>query len=276
MLQFTAVHIDSRGQGHTREEAELAKADAELVSIVAESDQQIIAATQEADALLSNWRPVGREIFASSPRVKVIVRYGIGFDNIDLEAATEHDVVVCNITDYCIDEVATHAISLVLALNRKLVLHNNAARAGERVPLAPSGKLRGETLGLVAFGNIARAVAARAKPFGLNVIAHDPYIDQSVADDYGVELTSLGDVMSGSDYVSVHTPFNDETRGLIGAEEIALMKPSAYLVTTCRGGVVQEDALYTALKEEQIAGAGADVWEPGRSSPTIRSWSSTT
>jgi D-3-phosphoglycerate dehydrogenase len=194
--------------------------------------------------------------------VKVIVRYGIGFDNIDLEAATDNDVVVCNITDYCIDEVATHAMALLLALNRKLPAHDRAARKGERVPLGLSGPLRGETLGLVAFGNIARAVAERAKPFGLNVIAHDPYIEGAVAAERGVRLAPLDEVMSQSDYVSVHTPLNAETRGLVGAPEIAKMKPSAYLITTCRGGVVSEKALYDALKDGRIAGAGIDVWDP--------------
>ena len=262
MSTYTVVHIDSRGQAHPREEAELAKADAALVAASAKTPEEMIEAAKEADGILSSWQPVGGEVFTACPSVKVIVRYGIGFDNIDLQAATDNEVVVCNITDYCIDEVATHAVSMVLALNRKLVLHNNAARTGERQPLPPSGKLRGETIGLVGFGNIARAAAVRAQAFGLKVVACDPYIAEGEATEQGVELVSLTELLSGSDYVSVHTPLNAETRGLIGAEELALMKPSAYLVTTCRGGVVDEWALYEALKEERIAGAGVDVWDP--------------
>ena len=144
------------------------------------TEDAVVEDVKDADIVMAQWAPVKARAIAAMERCRGIVRYGIGFDNIDLEAATEHDVVVCNITDYCIDEVASHAMALLLAGNRKLVQHNNAARAGEREPLPNSGKLRGETLGLVAFGNIARAVAERAKPFGLNVIAHDPYIDPAI------------------------------------------------------------------------------------------------
>lgn len=262
MEKFTVVHIDAARAEHPLEEAELAKANARLVSANCESDDAVIAAAHHADGILCTWRPTTRAIFAVCPRLKVVVRYGIGFDNIDLEAATEHGVVVCNVTDYCIDEVATHAMTLLLALNRRLVLHNAAARSGERAGLSPSGRLVGETLGLVAFGNIARAVVKRARPFGLQVIAYDPYVEPARAAELGVELVSLDDVMARSDYVSVHPPLNDETRGLVGAEQLARMKPTAFLVTTCRGGVVDERALYEALKAGELAGAGVDVWDP--------------
>lgn len=263
MARFTVAHIDAQPARPTdRERAELALADAELITSLCRSDGEVIEFARDADAILCTGYKVGEAIFAACPNVKVIVRYGIGFDNIDLDAATRHDVVVCNIIDYCIDEVANHAFAMLLALNRKLLRHDRASRAGERIALPPLGPIRGETLGLVAFGNIARAVAERARPFGLQVIAHDPYVDPKVGEPYGVRLTSLDEVMSTADYVSVHPPLNAETRGLIGAEQIALMKPTAYLVTTCRGGVVNEQALYDALKSERIAGAGVDVWDP--------------
>lgn len=263
MARFRVVHIDAQPARPTdRERAELAKADAELETRLCRSDGEVIEFARDADAILCLGYRVGESVFAACPNVKVIVRYGIGFDNIDLEAATRHDVVVCNLIDYCIDEVANHAVAMLLALNRKLTLHDRASRAGERIPLPPVGPLRGETLGLVAFGNIARAVAERARPFGLDVIAYDPYVEPAVAEQYGVRLTSLDEVMAQSDYVSVHPPLNAETRGLVGAAEIARMKSNAYLVTTCRGGVVSEQALYDALKEGRIAGAGVDVWDP--------------
>lgn len=259
--KYKVYHVDSRGQPHTLEREQLAKADAELVALSPEQQQDIAAHVADADGILCGYRQVGRPIFEAAPNLKVVVRYGIGFDNIDWQAAVEYGIVVCNITDYCINEVATHAMSLLLALNRKLVAHNAAARAGERVPLAPSGSLYGERLGLVAFGHIAQQTAIRAQAFGLNVIAYDPYQDASVAEAAGVRLAPLEEVM-GADYVSVHPPLSPETRGMVGAEQLALMKPTAYLITTCRGGVVDEQALYDALKAGRIAGAGVDVWDP--------------
>ncbi len=263
MAKFKVYHVDSRPdrQPHTAEAAQLALADAELIPLTPEQQEDIAAHVTDADGIICGYRQVGRDIFEAAPNLKVVVRYGIGFDNIDWQTATEFDIVVCNITDYCINEVATHAMSLLLALNRKVVAHNNAARAGERVPLGPSGPLYGETLGLVAFGHIAQQAAIRAQAFGLNVIAYDPFADPAVAEAAGVRLTPLEEVMQ-ADYVSVHPPMSPETRGMIGAEQLALMKPHAYLITTCRGGVVNEQALYDALKNGQVAGAGVDVWDP--------------
>ncbi len=263
MAKFKVYHVDSRPerQPHTAEAEQLAKADAELVALTPEQQQDIPAHVQDADGIICGYRQVGKDIFDAAPNLKVVVRYGIGFDNIDWQTAIDYDIVVCNITDYCINEVATHAMSLLLALNRKLVAHNAAARAGERVPLGPSGALYNETIGLVSFGHIAQQAAIRAQAFGLNVISHDPFMDPAVAEAAGVRLTSLEEVMQ-ADYVSVHPPLTPETRGMIGAEQLAMMKPTAYLITTCRGGVVDEQALYDALKQGQLAGAGVDVWDP--------------
>ena len=263
MAKFKVYHVDSRPerQPHTAEAEQLAKADAELVALTPEQQQDIPAHVQDADGIICGYRQVGKDIFDAAPNLKVVVRYGIGFDNIDWQTAIDYDIVVCNITDYCINEVATHAMSLLLALNRKLVAHNAAARAGERVPLGPSGALYNETIGLVSFGHIAQQAAIRAQAFGLNVISHDPFMDPAVAEAAGVRLTSLEEVMQ-ADYVSVHPPLTPETRGMIGAEQLAMMKPTAYLITTCRGGVVDEQALHDALKQGQLAGAGVDVWDP--------------
>ena len=221
MSKFKVYHVDSRPerQPHTAEAAALAKADAELVSLTLEQQQNIPAHVTDADGIICGYRQVGKDIFDAAPNLKVVVRYGIGFDNIDWQTAVDYDIVVCNITDYCINEVATHAISLLLALNRKLVAHNDAARAGDRVPLGPSGPLYGETLGLVAFGHIAQQAAIRAQAFGLDVIAYDPYQDPAVAEAAGVRLTSLEEVMQ-ADYVSVHPPLSPETRGIVGADGI--------------------------------------------------------
>jgi D-3-phosphoglycerate dehydrogenase len=185
-------------------------------------------------------------------------------DNVDLAAATAHGVMVCNVPDYCIDEVANHTMAMLLALNRRLVQQGTAMRSDERARLAPMGRLRGETLGLIGFGRLAQAVADRARAFGLAVIAHDPYV-ASVSP--AVPLLPLDAVLAAADYVSVHVPLTPETRGLIGAREFALMKPTAYIVSTARGGIISEPDLRQALDAGEIAGAGLDVWEEEPVSP---------
>ena len=219
MSKFKVYHVDSRPerQPHVAEEEQLAKADAELVALTLDQQQDIPAHVTDADGIICGYRQVGKDVFDAAPNLKVVVRYGIGFDNIDWQTAVDYNIVVCNITDYCINEVATHAMSLLLALNRKLVAHNNAARSGDRVPLGPSGPLYGETLGLVAFGHIAHQAAIRAQGFGLNVIAYDPFQDPAVAEAAGVRLTSLEEVMQ-ADYVSVHPPLSPETRESSGRQ----------------------------------------------------------
>jgi D-3-phosphoglycerate dehydrogenase len=169
--------------------------------------------------------------------------------------------------------VANHAFALLLACNRKVCQIDRRIRAGERVPsvfgsglaaagIGRVGSLRGETLGLVALGNIAQGVARRAQPFGLHVIAHDPFVDPAIAEALGVELVSLDELLERSDYVSVHAPLSDATRGMIGAAELARCKPGASVVLTSRGGVVDEAALHDALASGHLGGAGVDVWDP--------------
>jgi D-3-phosphoglycerate dehydrogenase len=262
--RFTVAHLDALSEEFSVEEEELGKADAKLLVKSCQNDDEAIGLARDADGILCTFYPTGRSIFEACPNVRVVGRYGVGFDNVDVEAATEHNVVVANVPDYCADEVANHAMALLLACNRKLFPHDRGLRVDEREQLPPVGQLRGETLGLVAFGNIARAVTVRAKAFGLNVIAYDPYIDPAPAAELGVRLVTLQEVMSEADYVSVHTPLNEETCGMIGLAELALMKPTAYIVNTARGGIISESALIDALENGAIAGAGIDVWEDER------------
>jgi len=238
----------------------------------ARSNEELAALAGDADGIVTLGYRFTRETFTMLPKLKVIVRYGIGVDNIDLEAATDADVVCCHIADYCVDEVANHAFALLLACNRKVSQLDRRLRNGQPNPsvfsgnttddFGPIGRLRGETIGLVALGNIAQGVAQRAKPFGLRVIAYDPFVGPAVADRLGVELVPLDQLLAQSDYISVHAPKSPATVGLIGASEIAMCKPGAYMVLTSRGGVVDEAALYDALVSCHLAGAGVDVWDP--------------
>ena len=239
--------------------------DAELVLGGCSNDDEVVAVAGEAPAILNGMYRMGLSLFERLPSLRVVVRRGVGFDNIDLDAATNAGVVVCNVTDYGFNEVANHAFAMLLALNRKLIPVDRIARLGVRPPAPPTmphtGRLTGETLGLVSLGTIARAVARRARGFEMRVVAFDPYVQPALAEAVGVELVPLPELLRCSDYVSVHTPLTDQTRGLIGAAELALMKPSAYIVVTSRGGIIDELALADALQRGRLAGAGLDVWE---------------
>ncbi len=263
--QFLIVHSDARDPGAFEIEREIVeRAGARLELTRSSTEAELIENLRDADAILVSSAQITRAVVESMPRCKLIVRYGVGLDTLDIPAATEHGIVVAHFPDFCQPEVANHAISLLLACARKLVSLDRAVRDGRwrPGPLAPMGAIHGETLGLVAFGNIAREVAPRAQALGLHVIAFDPYIGGEAFQRLGVErVASQEDLLRRSDYVSLHTPLTPETRHLLGAEQFHQMKRSAYLINTSRGPVVDEAALVEALREETIAGAGLDVFE---------------
>jgi len=262
--QFKAALIDPLGRHSDIESDILAAAGVDLVARKCTTDDEVVALARDADAVMVVIYPITEAVLAQCPKLRVIVRYGVGVDNVDLAAATAHGVMVCNVPDYCIDEVANHSMAMLLALNRRLVPQGNAMRLATRFRLAPMGRLRGETLGLIGFGRLARAVADRARGFGLTVIAYDPYAAAGPAD---VRLLPLDTVLAEADYVSVHVPLTSQTRDLIGAREFALMKPTAYIISTARGGIISERDLAQALDAGQLAGAGLDVWEQEPVSP---------
>jgi D-3-phosphoglycerate dehydrogenase / 2-oxoglutarate reductase len=236
---------------------------AELVVLDDPSVESIRTHARDAVALLNTYSPIDRTTLEHLEKCKVIARYGIGVDNIDLEAARERDIVVTNVPDYCVDEVADHTMSLLLAVARKIVIgHAHTMGGGWGIdPLRPIHRLRGQTLGLIGFGNIARAVAARARSFGLIVQTYDPYVDGEVVQEAGVERAStLEELLESSDFVSVHVPLLDETRGLIGAETLERMRPGAVLLNTSRGPVVDVDEALGALRSGRLGGAGLDVF----------------
>jgi D-3-phosphoglycerate dehydrogenase / 2-oxoglutarate reductase len=259
------VYIDGDWDDVTIEREVLNARGYDLVVAGCKSDDEVVAIAQDAPAILNGTYRMGPGLFERLPALKVVIRGGTGYEKIDIDAATRAGVVVCNTIDYGADEVANHAFGMLMALNRKLLRLDDAIRKGIRGPapemMPHTGRVSGETLGLVSFGAIAKAVARRAVGFDLRVIAFDPYVDDATAKEFGVELVDLAELLSRSDYVSVHTPLSEETRGLLGSTELALMKPSAYLVLTSRGGVVDEVALADALRRAEIAGAGIDVWE---------------
>jgi D-3-phosphoglycerate dehydrogenase len=245
------------------EREELDKVNAELVLAEFETEEDIIKATKGADAILTTFAPITRRVMESSPKVRVVVRYGIGYDTVDADAATDNGILVVNLPGFCLDEVADHTIGLILACVRKIVYYNNLTKSGywARYHEMFIHSFTGQTLGLVGCGTIGQAVAKRAVGFDLKILGTDPYVDKAVAQKHGITLVSMEELLRESDFVSVHSLLNKDTYHLMGEKEFRQMKPTAYLINTSRGPVVDEQALIKALQEKRFAGAGIDVFE---------------
>jgi len=232
----------------------------EFVLAYCNTEDEVIEAAQDADGIINQYAPITRRVIESLKRCKVIARYGVGVDNINVEAATEYGIIVANVPDYCVDEVSTHTMALILACARGITLLNGKIR--EKIwdfTLAkPLFRTKGKTLGLFGLGKIARAVAQKASGFGFKIIAYDPYVSRI---DGGIELVEFSKLLSDSDFVSIHSPLTDETRHSFGENELKAMKKTAFLINTARGPIVDEKALYQALKKRWIAGAALDVME---------------
>ena len=229
---------------------------------------RLAGAVAEAEVLISGGMPLDADAFAGMRKARFLLRPYVGYDDIDVDAATAQGILVANVPDTFIEEVANQTLALILAWNRRLFemdrfVRNGRWAAGEvaRQVARPMRRLSTMTLGLVGFGNIARLVVARARPFGFRIIACDPYVSGDVAAEHGVELVPLDEVMRQSDVVSVHVFLSASTRKLIDAHCFELMKPTAILVNTSRGPVVDEPALIKALQSGQLAGAALDVFE---------------
>ena len=228
-----------------------------------QDEDEIIEKTGDADALILSNSPITRRVMESLKNCKVVLRTGVGFDVIQVPAATELGIAVVNIPDMWTREVANQAMSLMLACNRKVVDLDRDIRSGQWTSTPPynEGPLYGETVGILGLGRIGSAFARRAMGFELNVIACDPYQSDDVFEELGVERVSFEELFMRSDYISCHTPLTSETRHIVNEAALRLMKPTAYLINTSRGPVVKEAAVIKALQEGWIAGAGLDVLE---------------
>ena len=238
----------------------LSEINPELTLETCKTEEDVIAVAADADGIINQYAPITRRVIESLKRCKVIARYGVGVDNIDVEAATEHKIIVANVPDYCVDEVSTHAIALILACARGITLLDRKIREKKwDFTLAkPLFRTQGKTLGLFGLGRIARMVAQKASGFGFRIIAYDPYVSK---DDGGIKLVELSQLLTDSDFISIHAPLTDETNNAFGKNELKRMKKTAFLINTSRGPLVNEKALYVALKEKWIAGAALDVME---------------
>ena len=262
------------------EEAAVAAAgDVEFVVRPCQTEDDLIAAGQDADGILAGNEVYSRRVLGAYRRVRVISRPAVGFDQVDTDAATEGGIVVTHVPDYCTDEVSDHAMALLLALHRRVPWLDGAIKAGRwgqgvsyggnrpaashagEIP-GPRRQLRDQTLGIIGFGRIGRRVAEKARGFGLRLLAADPYVPADAGEPYGVTLTDLDTLLAASDLISIHCLLNAGTTGLIGERQLALMKPTAYLVNTARGPIIDFAALVPALQHHRIAGAALDVTDP--------------
>lgn len=240
--------------------------DAEIVEIDASTEDEFIASAKNADALIARGRPITKKIIDSLENCKVISLGSVGADNVDVGAATEKGIPVTNVPDTFIEEVADHTMMLLLASFRRLNIMDQMVRenrwAEGRPLLSEFPRLWGQTLGLISFGHVAKAVAIRAKAFGLRLIAFDPYIEELSMTEYGVQpISTLEEMLSMSDIVSMHAPSTGDAFHLMSEPQFKSMKPTGLFINNGRGPTVDEEALIKALEQKWIAGAGLDVFE---------------
>jgi D-3-phosphoglycerate dehydrogenase len=264
MSRFTVAIADDRYAGYDEERAVLDEVDARIEIFSSSNHREAGGAFARADAVLVNLFPMTADIIDALPRCRVISRYGVGYDNVDVEAATRKGIWVARVPDYCFEEVADHALALLLGCIRKIGYKDRMIRQGEwnLHKHQPCYRIAGRTLGIVGYGNTARCL--HRKVFGLGfgrVLVSDPYVRESIVRAAGAVPVDFPTLLAESDYMTLHVPLNEETRHMVGSAELARLKPGAILVNTSRGPVVDERALAAALRDGRLGGAGLDVFE---------------
>ena len=248
--------------------------DVDYVKANCTTEAEIVEAARTADGIIcvATFQPLSRQVIEQLTRCRFIMSMGIGFDRLDVRAATERGILAANVPDYCQEEMSDHVMALILASTRKIITLNTLVRKGgwrqdpepdiQRGIWPTMSRLRDQTLGIVGLGRIARILVPKAKGFGMRIIAHDPYLDAGQFTALGVEKVELDTLLSESDFVTLHAPLTAATRHLLGPEQFKKMKMSAYLINTARGGLVDQVALYEALAAGRLAGAALDVTDP--------------
>ena len=243
---------------------------ADLIEAEITEEKYLMEVTRDADGILVQRAPITRRIIQNLKKCKIISRYAIGLDKIDVEAATERGIFVTNVPDYCIQEVSDHTLALILCCARKITSLDREVKKGIWEPHSAKGipRLKEQVLGLIGFGNIARDLSVKAKAIGFRILAYDPYVKSSIFLKYKVKGTILEDLLGKSDFISIHIPLTRETEKIIGAKEFQMMKRTCFFINTSRGKVVDQKAFVDALKNGLIAGAGIDVMENEPPDPT--------
>ena len=232
-------------------------------TIVAErgDEEELLTYAPKVDGILTCWKPVRELVIAQATKCQIIARYGIGLDNIDVEAATENGIVVTNVPTYCVDEVSDHALALLLACARNIQQYSNAVKSGawDQNCVSSMYRLRGKTVGIVGFGNIAKTIIPKVSALGLKVQVYSPRTSYDSIEKFNADKVTFGELLKSSDFITIHAPLSVETQHMFSHDEFCAMKKNAYLINTSRGGIVDTTALTDALRNEEIAGAGLDV-----------------
>lgn len=235
----------------------------ELCDYQIKNHKELIHFVKDADAIITQYSDISAELIEELDHCEMIIKYGIGVNNIDCEAASKKGIYVCNVPDYGVEEVSDHAVTMILSLAKKLPVLMNSFRNDEwgYSSTVPLKRIQGSILGLIGFGRIPQLVAQKMKGFEVTVNVYDPYISGDTTQQAGVHLVDLETIFRESDFISVHVPLNNETKGLVNKHSFSMMKPEALIINTARGGVVDENDLIEALRSHVIAGAGVDVYE---------------
>jgi D-3-phosphoglycerate dehydrogenase / 2-oxoglutarate reductase len=247
------------------EEGILQSAGFEVVGGQCKTAETLIPLVSDADAVIAQFAPVTADVIAAMSRARVIVRYGIGVDNVDLDAARARGIPVCNVPDYCIDEVADHTLAFILATTRQVVPNTLRVRAGKpglATPLDRMLTLRHLTVGIVGFGRIGREVAARLLAFKCRTLVHDPAISPFEIEKHGCHHVDLARIFAESELITLHCPSTAQTRGMINRESLGLMRPGVILINVARGDLVDPTALTDSLRQGHVAAAALDVFNP--------------
>jgi D-3-phosphoglycerate dehydrogenase len=246
---------------------------AEVVSLQAKSEQDLLNHARDCSAMISQYAFIGADTIAAMKQCQIIARYGVGTDIVDVDAATEKNILVTNVRNYCTEEVADHATSLWLALARGLFPYNMATHQGvwRWQSAEPLYRLRGQTMGIVSFGMIGKAIAERARSFGLDIIVFDPYLESDVIKAHKARKVDKTELLKCSDVVMMQVPMTPDTHHFLGESEFRAMKKSAFVICTGRGPTIDNKALYKALTEGWIAGAGLD--DPEEEPAKLKNWS---
>jgi len=266
-LNFRILIMDNFYPDILNESRVLSKINAELIRTheckTEEDLLNFVHKHGQFDAIMTTFVPVRKRILDSLNTLKVIARYGVGYDIIDIPEATKHGVSVVYVPDYCVDEVSDHAISLIFACYRKIVQLNNHVKSGKWgfCEFKPFYRLNKCTIGIVGLGRIGSKVAKKLNSFGVRIIACDPYINEEKIKEYNIELVSLTRILKESDFITLHIPLNEDTHHLIGKSELNLLKKNAFIINTSRGKIINENYLIETLKSNKIGGAALDVVE---------------
>ena len=268
------IVITDYDYGDVRVEREILEAaGAEVIALQAKTQEALLDAARDCFGMMNQYARVGAETIEKMQQCRVIARYGVGVDIVDVDAATDKGILVTNVRDYCTEEVADHAISMWLTLARKLPFYDKATKSGvwKWQSGAPIYRMRGRVIGIVSFGKIGQAIAERARAFGVEIIVYDPFVSQDLVKEHGGRLVDKAYLLAHADYLIMQAPMTKDTRHFLSYAEFAQMKPNAVVVNTGRGPTIDNKALYKALTENQIAAAGLD--DPEEEPAKRASWS---